>query len=85
MKVPVTILGVGERKSGIKRETGKPYDFYEVSIQYEDFTRMDGCVGEVVCIPTAMIDACPWVEPGNECHMDLSRFKFRTFVNAVYE
>ena len=35
MRKTVQIMGIGQRKSGVSKRNGKPYDFTEISIGYD--------------------------------------------------
>ena len=36
MRSYITIVGLGQRKSGVSQKTNKPYDFQPVSFTYDD-------------------------------------------------
>lgn len=36
MRTKIKVVGIGQRKSGMSKNTGKPYDFLPVSFVFED-------------------------------------------------
>ena len=75
------VYGVGERKSGVGKKSGKKYDFTEVAIAYE----ADGFAGakcETVAIDAAIIGDRK-IAPGDTLDLVMHQANFKTYVDAI--
>ena len=81
MRKTVQILGVGQRKSGNAKKTGKPYDFHEISIGY-DSPGYSGLRCETIGIDSNLIGDRQLV-PGEVIDIVCHQFNFRTFIDAI--
>lgn len=81
MRKIVQVVGVGQRKSGLSRRTGKKYDFTEVSISYED----DEFVGlKCETVPfDAPIIGDRVLAPGDTLDCIMHQSNFKTYVDAI--
>lgn len=81
MRRIVEVIGVGQRKAGLAKKSGKKYDFTEVSIAYED----DGFFGkkaETIAIDAAVL--CDRViAPGEVLDIVMHQANFKTYVDAI--
>ena len=81
MRKNVQILGVGERKKGLGKKTGKKYDFTEISIGYE----IDGFHGlkcETVAIDADIIGDRV-LAPGEVLDLVFHQSNFKTYIDAI--
>lgn len=81
MRKFVQIYGVGERKRGVGKKTGKKYDFTEISIGYE----ADGFAGikcETVAIDAVIIGE-RLIAPGDTLELVMHQANFKTYVDAI--
>lgn len=81
MRKMVTVYGVGARKKGVGKKSGKAYDFTEVSIGYKD----DGFTGdrcETVAIDADIIGDRTIV-PGEVLDLVMHQANFKTYVDAI--
>lgn len=81
MRAIATIYGVGKRKSGIGKKTGKQYDFVEVSIGY-GATDFVGEKCETVAIDSALIGDRTLVI-GDKIDLVMHQANFKTYVDAI--
>lgn len=81
MRKTVQIMGVGQRKSGISKRNGKPYDFMEISIGYES-PGFSGLRCEVVAVDAFVIGERV-LAPGDVVDIILHQYNFRTIVDAI--
>lgn len=81
MRQTVKILGIGPRKSGNARKTGKPYDFVEISIGFErlDFS---GLQCETICISSTLIGDRQFA-PGDFVDIVSHQHNFKTYIDAI--
>lgn len=81
MRKTVQIMGIGQRKSGISKRNGKPYDFTDISIGYDspDFL---GYRCEVVAVDAAVIGNRV-LSPGDSVDIVFHQYNFRTIVDAI--
>lgn len=81
MRVIASVYGVGERKKGIGKKSGKKYDFTEVSIGYP----VEGYTGERC--ETVAIDANiigdRVISPGDTIDLVMHQANFKTYVDAI--
>ena len=81
MRKTVQILGVGQRKSGSAKKTGKPYDFLEISIGY-DSPGYSGLRCETICVDSNIIGDRQFV-PGEVVDIVSHQFNFKTYIDAI--
>ena len=81
MRITVQILGVGQRKSGNSKKTGKSYDFQEISIGYNS-SDYSGLRCETTCIDSNLIGEHQFV-PGDVVDIVSHQFNFKTYVDAI--
>lgn len=81
MRKTVQILGIGPRMTGKSKNTGKPYDFLEISFGYESpgFT---GLRCETVGISSALIVDRQLV-PGEFVDIISHQYNFKTYIDAI--
>lgn len=75
------VYGVGERKKGVGKKSGKKYDFTEISIGYE----VDGVTGlkcETVAIDAEIIGDRV-IAPGDALELVMHQANFKTYVDAI--
>lgn len=81
MRKICTVYGVGERKRGVGKKSGKKYDFTEYSIGYP----ADGFAGEKC--ETVAIDAeiigDRVIAPGDTLDLVIHQANFKTYVDAI--
>lgn len=81
MRKIVNVIGVGQRKAGLGKKTGKKYDFTEISISYE----ADGFVGhkcETVSFDAGVIGDRV-IAPGDQLDLVFHQANFKTYVDAI--
>lgn len=81
MRKFVQVIGVGQRKAGLAKKSGKKYDFTEYGIAYE----ADGFHGmkcETVAIDTALIGDRV-IAVGEVLDMVFHQANFKTYVDAI--
>ena len=81
MRHTVQILGVGQRKAGNAKKTGKPYDFQEISIGY-DSPGFSGMRCETIAIDSGLIGDRQLV-PGEVVDIVSHQFNFKTYIDAI--
>ena len=81
MRKTVQIIGVGQRKSGNAKKTGKPYDFQEISIGYES-SGYSGLRCETIGIDSNLIGDRQLV-PGDVVDIVCHQFNFKTYIDAI--
>lgn len=81
MRKTVQIMGIGQRKSGTSKKTGKPYDFLEISIGY-DSPGFTGLRCETICISSSLIGATELV-PGEFVDIVSHEYNFKTYIDAI--
>lgn len=81
MRKTVQILGVGQRKSGNAKKTGKPYDFLEISIGY-DVPGFSGLRCETIGISSSVIGDRQLV-PGDFVDIVSHQYDFKTYIDAI--
>lgn len=81
MRRTVRIMGVGNRQQGTSGK-GRPYDFVNVSISYDDpyFT---GTKAETVGIDTPVIGDRV-LTPGDDLDVEMWSYNFRTRIGCIY-
>lgn len=81
MRKNVIVYGVGERKKGISKKSGKKYDFTEISIGYD----VDGFAGnkcETVAFDVAVIGDRV-IAPGDTLDLVFHQANFKTYIDAI--
>lgn len=81
MRKDVTVLGIGQRKAGISKKSGKKYDFTDVAIGYDS----DGFIGmkcETLAFDTEMFQEKN-VSVGDVLDLVFHQFNSKTYVDAI--
>ena len=81
MRKVCNVYGVGERKNGVGKKSGKKYDFTEVSIGYEDES-FAGMKCETVAIDANIIGE-RIIAPGDTLELVMHQANFKTYVDAI--
>ena len=79
MKRTIKICGIGH-KTGVKKATGKPYDFHVISGTYPDTDYADGVAACEYAVDDDMIVG---VEVGMAVHVFSHFYNGKTYVDAV--
>lgn len=81
MKKIITIVGVGNRRSGTSTKSGKGYDFTPISFTYED-EMVTGVRAETVNVDQSSLgEYVPAVGDQVEAVMHVANY--RTFIDAI--
>ena len=83
MRKVVQVIGVGQRKQGLAKKSGKKYDFTEISIAYE----ADGVVGkksETIAFDAAVIGD-RLIAPGDTLDLVFHQANFKTYVDCIVD
>lgn len=83
MKQTVKILAIGQRKQGVSKKYGTPFDKIEISIQYPGKFGFVGDVGEIVAIDAAVVGNRQ-LNVGDVLEVEMWTQNFRTCVGAIY-
>ena len=81
MRKEVQVIGVGQRKAGLGKKSGKKYDFTEFAIAYD----ADGFTGqkcETVKIDADIIGGRV-IAPGEVLDLVMHQANFKTYVDAI--
>lgn len=81
MRKNVNVIGVGQRKAGLGKKSGKKYDFTEFGIAYED-TGFTGMKCETVAIDAEIIGDRV-IAPGDTLDLVFHQANFKTYVDAI--
>lgn len=82
MRKQITILGVGPRKSGTSKKTGKPYDMTDISISYFD-PNWNGDHAETIAVGAEVLEGrIP--QPGDVWDAEIFQMNFRTHIACIY-
>lgn len=81
MRKTVQILGVGDRKVGIAKKTGKPYDFQEISIGY-DSPGFTGLRCDTVSVDPGLIGTRV-LSPGDVIDIVFHLYNFKIYIDAI--
>lgn len=81
MKKICSVYGIGERKRGVGKKSGKKYDFTEVSIGYET-EGVTGIKCETVAIDGDIIGD-RIIAPGDTIELVMHQANFKTYVDAI--
>ena len=81
MRKTVQILGVGQRKSGNAKKTGKPYDFLEISIGYNS-PDYSGLRCETIGVDSNLIGDHQFI-PGDVVDIVFHQYNFKTYIDAI--
>lgn len=81
MRKICNVYGVGERKKGVGKKSGKKYDFTEVSIGYED-DNFTGVKCETIAIDADIIED-RIIAPGDTLELVMHQANFKTYVDAI--
>lgn len=83
MRKIVTVVGVGQRKAGLGKKTGKKYDFTEIAISFD----ADGFTGqkcETVAFDSAVIGDRV-IAPGDHLDLVFHQANFKTYVDCIVD
>ena len=83
MRKVVQVIGVGQRKSGLGKKTGKKYDFTEIAVAYE----ADGFVGmksETLAFDADVIGN-RLIAPGDQLDLVFHQANFKTYVDCIVD
>lgn len=83
MKIKCTVVGVGERKSGVGKRSGQAYDFTEVSCVYPK-PGTNGNHAETFAINTSLLSGRE-IAPGDEMEMIIHQANFKSYVDYILE
>lgn len=83
MKKEVTVVGVGARRTGKSKESGRSYDFVPVAITYED-PQMNGVKAETVNVQGAIFDERP-IYTGELLTVFMHTQNFRTVIDGILD
>lgn len=81
MRKCVQVIGVGQRKAGVGKKSGKKYDFTEISIAYER-EGVNGMTAETVAIDADVIGDRV-IAPGEFLDVVMHQANFKTYVDAI--
>lgn len=81
MRKNVQVIGIGARKAGVAKKTGKKYDFTEIAIGYES-EGFSGMKCETIAFDTAMI-AEKNIAVGDVLDLVFHQANFKTYVDAI--
>ena len=81
MRKTVQIMGVGPRKSGVSKRTGKPYDFTEISIGY-DSPDFSGQRCETVAVDASLFNGVVFT-PGEVIDIVCHEYNFKMVIDAI--
>lgn len=82
MRKQITILGVGPRKSGTSKKTGRPYDMTDVSISYYD-PNYNGDHAETIALSAEVLEhRIP--QPGDVWDVEMYYANFQTRIACIY-
>lgn len=81
MRKCVQVIGVGQRKAGVGKKSGKKYDFTEIAIAY-DCDGFNGMTAETVAVDSALIGERTIV-PGEVLDVVMHQANFKTYVDAI--
>lgn len=81
MRKTVQIMGIGQRRTGNAKKTGKAYDFFEISFGFPDET-YQGYRCETIAVSPEVIKDKQLVV--GECvDIVFHQYNFRTFIDAI--
>lgn len=81
MRAVCEIVGLGERKTGVGKTSGKPYDFQTVAFVFED-RFMVGRRAATANVSGPELDRCP-IQVGSVVEMVLHQDNDRFFIDAI--
>ena len=81
MRKTVQIMGIGQRKTGNSKRTGKPYDFTEISIGYDAPGYCGQCC-ETVSVDASLLDGVV-LSPGEVIDIVCHQYNFKTVIDAI--
>ena len=83
MKTIITIVGVGERRYGVSKKSGKSYDFTPVAFTYEDpFFSPTGVKAETVNVDQSALGDYKPTE-GDVVTVVMHNANYRTYIDAI--
>ena len=81
MRIIANVIGVGQRKKGISKKNGKPYDMQEIAISY-DHQMFSGQKCETIAIDGNTIGDRV-IAVGDSLDMVIHQANFKTYVDAI--
>lgn len=81
MRKSMTVVGIGAKKSGIGKKSGKAYEFTEYSFIYED-SNTAGHKAETIAISPEVIGNRK-IAVGDTLDIVCHQFNFKTTVDAI--
>ena len=81
MRCYVEVLGVGQRKNGVGKKSGKKYDFTEISVAYEA-PGFQGRKCETIAFDSAVVGDRN-IAPGEVLDVVMHQANFKTYVDAI--
>lgn len=81
MRKEFTVVGVGKRKAGVGKKSGKSYDFTEISVIYAD-DDVVGSKAETVAIDAVVIGSRQ-IAVGDVLDVVYHNAQFKTYVDAI--
>ena len=82
MRAYITIVGLGQRKSGVSQKTNKPYDFQPVSFVYDD-AYTTGQKAATANIPGPDIDSLGGLKIGQAYDAVFHNYNYTVVVDAL--
>lgn len=83
MRAIATVYGIGERKAGIGKKTGKKYDFTEYAIAYP-CTGFNGLKCETIAIDAEILGDRK-IGVGDKIDLVMHQANFKTYVDAIVD
>ena len=81
MRMLCNVYGVGQRKNGVGKKSGKAYDFTEISIGYQE-TGFAGEKCETVAIDAGLIGDRK-IAVGDTIDVVMHQANFKTYIDAI--
>ena len=81
MRIFANVIGVGQRKKGISKKSGKAYDMQEISISY-DHHMFSGQKCETIAVDGNIIGDRV-IAVGDSLDMVIHQANFKTYVDAI--
>ena len=82
MRTVANVVGVGQRKQGVSKNSGKPYDFQSVSFTYSD-PKIIGEAAATALLSGPELDAIGGVKPGDCLDIFCREFGGKVMVDGI--
>ena len=82
MRALATVVGVSNRVQGVKKETGKAYDFHSIAINY-DAPRMNGYAAATMIVDTEVVNSIGGIAPGDLLDLFYHEFKGKFILDGI--